>query len=181
MRIGEQTVKLKGRGGIDNFANNKKTMIQTEAQREVAKQLLGETLDSYRMPKVQSDEELAARLDAYFSMCATDGIIPCVEDMCMYTGYAESTIWDWETGRRGGFSPATAEIIKKGKDFLKTFDAKMVISGALNFLTYCFRAKNYYGMVDKQELVLTPNQPLGTESDPAELQKRIERSVVSED
>ena len=40
---------------------------------------------------------------------------------------------------------------------LKTFDAKLVISGKLNFLAYCFRAKNYYGMVDKQEMVVTPN------------------------
>lgn len=27
----------------------------------------------------------------------------------------------------------------------------------MNFLAYCFRAKNYYGMVDKQEYVVTPN------------------------
>ena len=51
-----------------------------------------------------------------------------------------------------------ALVIKKAKYFCKTFDAKMVISGKLNFLAYCFRAKNYYGMVDKQEVVLTPNQ-----------------------
>ncbi len=42
---------------------------------------------------------------------------------------------------------------------MQTFDAKLVVSGKLNFLAYCFRAKNYYGMVDKQEMVLTPNQP----------------------
>ena len=101
--------------------------------------------------------------------------------MCLCTGYSAATVWDWENGRRGGFSSATADIIKKSKDFLQTFDAKMVVTGQLNFLAYCFRAKNYYNMSDKTEVVLTPNQPLGTDSDPAELQKRITGSVVEED
>ena len=93
--------------------------------------------------------------------------------MCLYTGYSMSAVWNWENGRRDGFSAQTGEIIKKAKDFLKTFDAKLVISGQLNFLAYCFRAKNYYGMQDKQEVVLTPNQtPLGEQLQPKELAER---------
>jgi hypothetical protein len=90
----------------------------------------------------------------------------------MSTGYAQSTIWDWENGRRQGFSNSTAEIIKKAKDVLKTFDAKLVISGKLNFLAYCFRAKNYYGMVDKQEMVLTPNTHNDSDYDADDIKKR---------
>lgn len=62
MQAGEQTVNLRGRGGIDNFGTNKKNFIKTEEQREVVKQLLTETLSAYRMPKVTNDEELAQRL-----------------------------------------------------------------------------------------------------------------------
>ena len=56
---------------------------------------------------------------------------------------------------------------------LKTFDAKLVISGKLNFLAYCFRAKNYYGMVDKQEMVLTPNTNNEPEYDVEAIKKRL--------
>ena len=119
--------------------------------------LLTEALDAYNQTKVSNDEELAERFNAYFHKCAETGQIPTVEEMAMYTGYAQSTVWDWETGRRGGFSPQTADIVKKAKEYLKTFDAKLVISGMENPIVYFFRAKNYYSMSDKQEIVITPN------------------------
>lgn len=167
-----------GRGGTENFPTNKRDFIKTDEQRIIAKQLLTETLTAYRKEKVHSDEELIERLDEYFKYCSTNSIIPTVEEMCLYTGYSIKTIWDWENGNRGGFSSATAEIIKKAKDFLKTFDAKLVISGQLNFLAYCFRAKNYYGMADRQEVVLTPNNNPLDGIDQDALQKRIEGTVV---
>ena len=170
-------VVVRGRGGINNFGNNKKELVKTEAQRIVASGLLQETLRAYRQPKVNNDIELAERIDKYFDMCAKTGQIPTVEELCLSTGYAESTIWDWETGRRGGFSSDTAEIIKKAKDFLKTFDAKLVISGQLNFLTYCFRAKNYYGMIEKSEVVVTPNNPLGDTTNPEELAQKYKAAL----
>ena len=170
-------VVVKGRGGINNFGNNMKELVKTEAQRQIAKGLLQETLNAYRAPKVKDDTELAQRLDGYFNMCAETGQIPTVEEMCLATGYSPSTIWDWETGRRAGFSSETAEIIKKGKSFMQTFDAKLVTTGALNFLTYCFRAKNYYGMIEKSEVVLTPNNPLGDSSDPATMAQKYQKAL----
>jgi len=35
--------------------------------------------------------------------------------------------------------------------------------------------------VDSQQVILKPEMPLGTDSDPAELQKRIEGSVITEE
>lgn len=169
-------VVLKGRGGINNFGNNKKELIKTEAQRQIAKTLLAETLQAYKQPRVNSDEELAGRLSDYFRQCAETGQIPTVEEMGLSTGYSLATVWDWEHGRNKGFSSETSEIIKKAKDFLKTFDAKLVTSGALNFLTYCFRAKNYYGMIEKSEVILTPNNPLG-DPDPATIAQKYQTAL----
>lgn len=152
----------KGRGGKNNFPSSK-VAVETEEDRQLVSKLLNEVLVEYKQPKVKSDEELAERLQDYFRRCAESGQVPTVEEMCLSTGYAYSTCYDWETGRRKGFSDNTADIIKKAKEMLKTFDAKLVISGKLNFLAYCFRAKNYYGMSDKTEYVLTPN--VNTDSD----------------
>ena len=152
----------RGRGGKGNFPNAKVAVVTNEDKALVSK-LLTEVLVEYRQPKVKSDEELAARLNDYFVRCANSGQIPTVEEMCMSTGYSYWTCYDWETGKNKGFSSETSQIIKKAKEMLKTFDAKLVISGKLNFLAYCFRAKNYYGMVDKQEYVVTPN--MQTDSD----------------
>ena len=154
VEVGKQVAK--GRGGKRNFPSAKME-VKTEEDRALVRKLLGEVLVEYRKPKVTSDEELAERLHDYFVRCAESGQIPTVEEMCMSTGYTYWTCYDWETGKNKGFSSETSHIIKKAKEMLKTFDAKLVISGKLNFLAYCFRAKNYYGMVDKQDVVVTPN------------------------
>ena len=161
----------KGRGGKNNFPSSK-VAVETADDKALVSTLLTEVLVEHKQPKVQNDEELAERFNDYFQRCALRGQVPTVEEMCMSTGYAQSTIWDWENGRRQGFSNSTAEIIKKAKDVLKTFDAKLVISGKLNFLAYCFRAKNYYGMVDKQEMVVTPNVNNDSDYDAEDIRKR---------
>ena len=161
----------KGRGGKNNFPASR-VAVETADDKALVSKLLTEVLVEYKQPKVQNDEELAERINEYFMRCAMNGQVPTVEEMCMSTGYAQSTIWDWETGRRQGFSNSTAEVIKKAKDVLKTFDAKLVISGKLNFLAYCFRAKNYYGMVDKQEMVVTPNVNNDSDYNADDIRKR---------
>ena len=138
-------------------------MIKTEEDRQLVSKLLKEVLYEYRQVKVKNDEELAFRLDDYFQRCAESGQIPTIEEMCMSTGYTYSTVYDWETGRNQGFSEETSKIIKKAKEMCKTFDAKLVVSGKMNFLAYCFRAKNYYGMVDKQEHTLIASTDSGSD------------------
>lgn len=180
--IASEVVKpKKGRGGTANFPSTK-TAIKTEEDRQLVKKLLGEVFIEYKQPRVTSDEELQQRLDNYFIRCATNGQIPTVEEMCMCTGYTQSTCYDWEVGRNKGFSEETSTIIKKAKEYLKTFDAKLVIAGKMNFLAYCFRAKNYYGMTDKQEVVVVANNPMGELKDNETIkQKYIENVIIDND
>ena len=160
-----------GRGGKRNFPSCRPDLSSDE-DRALVSQLLTEALVEYRQKKVKSDEERKERINDYYYRYAETGQTPTVEELYLSTGYAISTVKDWESGRHKGFSPATAAIIKKAKGFMQTFDAKLVVSGKLNFLAYCFRAKNYYGMVDKQEMVLTPNQPQIEGLTPEQLQQK---------
>ena len=155
--------KLRGRGGKGNFPNSRAGLITTDEDRRLVSKLLGEVLVEYNKEKVKSDEELAERINDYFSRCSVSGQIPTIEEMCLSTGYTYATVYDWENGRNKGFSSETSNIIKKAKEFIKTFDAKLVTSGKLNFLAYCFRGKQYYGFVDKQELTI--NSGLNSEQD----------------
>lgn len=179
VEIGQQTV-TKGRGGKGNFPNSRQGLIQTEEDAMLIKKFLNETLDAYKQPKVKSDEELANRLDEYFAKCAERGSIPLVEEMALYIGYTVNGMNDIESGRRKGFSPDTAVIIKKAKSFMHSFDGKLAVSGKMNFLAYCFRAKNYYGMTDKQEVVVTPNRPLGDDKDTAAIEQEYIESTVTD-
>lgn len=166
----------RGRGGSNNFGLSNKQMMADCP--ELVGKVMQEALRAYRQPKVRSDEELIERLDGYFEYCATEDVVPTVEEMAAYTGYSISTVWDWELGRNKGFSPKTSEIIKKAKDILKIFDAKMVLAGKIPFLAYCFRSKNYYGMKDQQEIVVAPQNPLGDEATTEEIAKRIKEDTA---
>lgn len=167
----------RGRGGTGNFPQTQ-FKPETDEDHALVSKLIDEVLTEYKRPRVRSDEELAARLNDYFERCSARGQIPTVEEMAMSTGYSITTLLDWEHGKNKGFSSETSLIIKKAKDFLKTFDAKLVITGKMNFLAYCFRAKNYYGMADKREVVLTPNNPLGDARDTKALEAQYIESVT---
>jgi hypothetical protein len=130
---------------------------ESDQDKTLIRRLMTETLESWRKQKVKSDEELAARLDEFFRECAEEGKIPTMEEMALVTGYASRSLYDIETGARKGFSPETKDIIKRAKEFLKTFDAKLVLTGQCNPIIYFFRAKNYYGMKDQTDHVIHAN------------------------
>lgn len=139
-----------------SLKNDKAWLVKDEERQEINGRLLRETLETYRLPRVTSDEELADRLGQYFTRCAENNIRPTVEEMALATGYAPRTVWNWENGIRRGPGPQAGEIVKKAKGFIQVFDAKLVMEGALNPVTYIFRAKNYYGMKDQQDISVAP-------------------------
>ena len=50
-------------------------------------------------------------------------------------------------------------MIKKAKEILASLDAELVSRGKIPQITYIFRAKNFFGMKDVQDYILTPNNP----------------------
>lgn len=47
--------------------------------------------------------------------------------------------------------------MKNAKDLIASAEGLLALDGELNSTVYIFRAKNYQGMTDKQEVVVTPN------------------------
>lgn len=93
-----------GRGGKRNFPSCLPDLSSDE-DRALVSRLLTEALVEYRQPKVKSDEELTERINDYYSRCAETGQTPTVEELYLSTGYAISTVKDWESGRHKGFRP----------------------------------------------------------------------------
>ena len=158
-----------GRGGKYNFPAARMQLIeQDDEKRAFMAKSIENNLAFFNMglKPVQSDEELCERLNFFFNECARTQQIPSVEKMANCLGYHHTTLWDWENGRRKGFSPATAEIIKKAKQILAAVDADLAQEGKIQPVVYMFRSKNFYGMTDKQDIVVTPNNTLG-DYDPA--------------
>lgn len=168
IEAGEQIAKTKPRSrGLAGVEQN------TSAKAEDVSRILKHCLKWYRLPKVTSEQELEERIGQFFVGCIESGEIPTVEKMCLAIGYPRETIWRWENGERSSeLGPRAGNITKKAKEFLATFESEMVTEGKINPVVYIFRAKNFFGMKDVQDYVLTPNQPLGADGDPATMAQK---------
>ena len=106
----------------------------------------------FNRPIVKTDEECAERLNGYFQDCHDQQMIPTVECMCLALGTVRRTVWDWEQGI--GCSAARTNMIKKAKQILAAIDADLVSAGKIPQVVYIFRAKNFFGMSDQQEITI---------------------------
>ena len=78
-------------------------------------------------------------------------------------GITKDDVYNWENG----VSRASehCDLIKKVKAFCSAYREMLGADGKLNPVTLVWWQKNYDGMVDRSEVVLTPKQPLGEEPD----------------
>ena len=156
----------RGRGGTQNFHNS-----LAGAKSEDITRCIRNCLMFYDKPIVKSDEECRQRLYEFFDVCGETGQLPTVEKMVMALGAVKSTVWQWENGN--GCSATRTNLIKKAKEFIASFEAEMVTEGKINPVVYIFRAKNYFGMKDQQDVVVSPREPLGATMDLSQLESTI--------
>lgn len=158
------TVKKKSRG--KNIAetldpNNAPDDAKVRALRRT---LLIKKLDTGRCTSAQ---ELEERFQNLFEVCFQNNFIPTVEALALCSGWDRRTLWDIERGdthKGDGMS----DVIKKAKDMISTLEAELARDGEINSTVYIFRAKNYYGMVDKQEVQVSAsssvNEPMNADA-----------------
>lgn len=169
-----------GRGGKYNFPNARLKLIeQDDDKRKFLAKAIHNNLEFFNvgLNPVKSDEELCERLNWYFARCEETQQLPTVEKMANCIGYHRSTLHDWMNKRRQGFSVATADIIKKAFQILAALDAELAQEGKIQPVVYFFRSKNFYGMKDQQDVVVTAASD-DVKPTAEELKKRISETVI---
>lgn len=74
-------------------------------------------------------------------------------------------------------NPARTDFIKKVRQFCGVFREGLMQDGKVNPVTGIFWQKNYDGMKDQTEMVLTPNNPLGEQKDMKALEQKYLESA----
>lgn len=133
------------------------------------------------LPKLNltSVEEVTQRIKDYFTICAEDDMKPSVAGLALAMDIDRTYLWEIRSGRKGK-DPEVANTLKKA---MKILDLQMVDymqNGKINPVSGIFLMKNNFGYADKQEVVLTPNNPLGDTKDTKELEERYIDSVVDD-
>lgn len=160
------------------------TELHCKAPPEVLGGIITDIGHWFGSPKVKDDEDCRQRLIAFFEYYAQTGGIPTVEKLSLALGASPQILWDWEVRRTKGAE--RAELIKAAKIYLSAIDADLALLGYIDKVVYIFRAKNYYGMKDTQDIVVQAHDPLGEGTSREELERRLsedtgEIEVISED
>lgn len=139
---------------LSPVTNGGQSDLKDEERRAANREALLSVMEYMSTPVVKDEQEASERLSAYFIKCAANGTKPVWEETALVLGTTRQSLWNWETGLKRG--PLSVDFVKKIKEMLASYDAKLVAEGKLNPVTYIFRSKNYYGMKDETEMVVTP-------------------------
>ena len=119
---------------------------------------------------------LNQRIIEYFSICAEDDQKPSVAGLALAIGVDRKTVWQWANCEKSDRSNS----IKRAYRILNLMMEDYMQNGKINPVTGIFLMKNNFGYADKQEVVVTPNNPLGDQKSNAELEERYIESVADE-
>lgn len=152
------------------------TELHCKAPPEVLGGIISDIGHWFGSPKVKDDEDCRQRLIAFFEYYAQTGGIPTVEKLSLALGASPQILWDWEVRRTKGAE--RAELIKAAKIYLSAIDADLALLGYIDKVVYIFRAKNYYGMKDTQDIVVQARDPLGEGTSKEELERRLSEDTA---
>jgi len=164
--------KPRGRNGTGTASIEKNTTARPE---EIARAVKN-AFQYFHRDIVKTDEECAARIDAYFRDCYEQQMIPTVENLSLALGTVRRTLWGWENGE--GCSQARSNMVKKAKQILASIDAELVSSGKIPQVVYIFRAKNFYQMSDQQEITINANSGQEQEKGVEDVRKWLQEGRV---
>lgn len=123
---------------------------------------------------------LEERFRLFINYCMENDVRITNQVTYLALGINKDNVYDWENGRGRGDSHS--DFIKKVKAFCSSYREMLGADGKLNPVTLVWWQKQYDGMVDKQELVVTPNGQRLSDSDYQDIADRYKQlPTISED
>lgn len=127
---------------------------------------------------ISDPEQVKKRIYEYFEYCVENDRKPNKIGMANWLGVDATTVNSWE---REEYRALThSPVIKKAVSILHELWADYMQNGKVNPASGIFLGKNMFGYKDTQDVVVTPQTPLGDYQSPEELAKRIDGSVVED-
>ena len=116
-------------------------------------------------------DEMERRFVRYLQKCAEWDMKIGNQAAYAAIGINKDLVYEWTVRRQT--NPRRTEFVKKVQQFCAMYREGLMEDGKVNPVTGIFWQKNYDGMKDQQEVVLTPNQnPLGEQKDAESLKQK---------
>ena len=142
---------------------------------------INHSLQLYRMSPVDMSDNtmVTQRIEKYFEICAADDMKPSVSGLALALGVDRSYLWQIREGTRGK-NPDVANTLKRTMSLLDLQMVDYMQNGKINPVSGIFLMKNNFGYADKQEVVVTPQSPMGDTKDTKALEAEYVDSVVTD-
>ena len=124
-------------------------------------------LASLNLPPIDISDakQVDERINWYFDHCIDEDMKPTVKGMCNALGVDKQTVRNWVNGTyRAGKGTEHLDSVKRAYDMLEELYEDYMLNGKINPASGIFMGKNHFGYTDQQEVILTPNDPLGDET-----------------
>lgn len=140
------------------------------------KKYIDHSLRLAALPKIDTKDnvQLSQRIIEYFEICAEDDMKPSVAGLAVAVGTDRRRLWEWSQSEKSDRS----DTIKKAYALLDLQMTDYMQNGKINPVSGIFLMKNNFGYADKQEVIVTPNSPLGEQKDTKALEEKYIDSVV---
>lgn len=126
----------------NNYPQAKLDEIEPAAVHQIVTSLK----ELYDMGKPETDEEVARRIDEYFSFCERSSIRPGIESLCMALHISRTTLFRWNKGN--DCSPYRQEVIQSAKSFIGAFLEQAMLGGKISPPSGIFLMKNWLSYKD---------------------------------
>jgi len=130
-------------------------------------------LKAREMPKINRDdpEQVRERFNWYFNYCAENDMKPTVSGLASSIGVTRKALWKWKSGID---RPKNYPIIEEAYNRLEELWEMYMMNGKINPPNGIFLGKNHFDYKDVQDVVVTPNNPLGDAKSAEEIAQQYE-------
>lgn len=130
-------------------------------------------INARKMPPIDrgDPEQVRERFNWYFDYCANNDMKPTVSGLAASIGVTRKVLWKWKSGID---RPQNYPIIEEAYDRLEELWEMYMMNGKINPPNGIFLGKNHFGYKDVQDVVVTPNNPLGDTKSADEIAQQYE-------
>ena len=143
---------------------------------------LRNALASYNLPviNINDPKQVGERVQWYFENCLENDSKPGIAGLCNALGITRMTFFNWQSGRHN--SKEHHAIAAKAKGIIEELYEQYMSNGKINPVSGIFLMKNNFeGYYDRQDVVLTPGNPLDPKKDESELKRLYTANDVEDE
>lgn len=113
-----------------------------------------ESINGKGRPKLfKNREECQEDIENYFKLCIEYNVLPTVASFCVYCGANKDTIYTHINDTASDFS----DLLKNAVDTILAFQEGGALANEVASVPFIFLSKNYFGMKDNQDVVISTN------------------------